>query len=218
MTSCMGSSCSRCSWRARPNPPPVRTRARNSALLQAHLPLSGASMLCLFASSILSGPQPGCALCKLHQAGRRRLSRLRRGPGLVRLLGLAAPVGVQAVPLLARPLPRLLGTQRLGHLFVRRPRVDRRSPAAGTRGLVGDTAFAVLPEITPRTAFLLTLLCQTLPLIELFAKPSFDNFVGAVTLCGYASFLFVTRKPFSLSYSHLGSATCAPFQLFIYLL
>ena len=59
-----------------------------------------------------------------------------------------------------------------------------------TRGLVGDTAFAVLPEITPRTCFALTLLFQILPLIKLFGQPTWENFVGAVTLCGYASFLF----------------------------
>ncbi|KAK9417115.1 putative Dolichyl pyrophosphate Glc1Man9GlcNAc2 alpha-1,3-glucosyltransferase [Seiridium unicorne] len=59
-----------------------------------------------------------------------------------------------------------------------------------TRGLVGDTAFAVLPEITPRLCFLLTLLFQAIPLVKLFLKPSWDGFVGAVTLCGYASFLF----------------------------
>jgi alpha-1,3-glucosyltransferase len=59
-----------------------------------------------------------------------------------------------------------------------------------TRGLVGDTAFAVLPEITPRTCFILTLVFQILPLVKLFGKPTWDNFIGAVTLCGYASFLF----------------------------
>ncbi|KAI0399583.1 glycosyltransferase family 57 protein [Xylaria palmicola] len=59
-----------------------------------------------------------------------------------------------------------------------------------TRGLVGDTSFAVLPEITPRLCFLLTLLFQGIPLMKLFARPSWDAFVGAVTLCGYASFLF----------------------------
>lgn len=59
-----------------------------------------------------------------------------------------------------------------------------------TRGLVGDTAFAVLPEVTARTCFVLTLLFQTLPLIKLFAQPTWENFIGAVTLCGYASFLF----------------------------
>ncbi|KAI0432216.1 ALG8 glycosyltransferase family ALG6 [Xylaria sp. FL1042] len=59
-----------------------------------------------------------------------------------------------------------------------------------TRGLVGDTAFAVLPEITPRLCFALTLLFQGIPLVKLFTRPTWDAFVGAVTLCGYASFLF----------------------------
>lgn len=68
--------------------------------------------------------------------------------------------------------------------------VDTTAINSVTRGLVGDTAFAVLPEITPRVTFILTLVFQLLPLIKLFAKPTFDNFVGAVTLCGYASFLF----------------------------
>lgn len=59
-----------------------------------------------------------------------------------------------------------------------------------TRGLVGDTAFAVLPEISPRVCFVLTLLFQVLPLLKLFTDATWENFVGAVTLCGYASFLF----------------------------
>ncbi|KAI1861341.1 uncharacterized protein JN550_010871 [Neoarthrinium moseri] len=59
-----------------------------------------------------------------------------------------------------------------------------------TRGLVGDTSFAVLPEITPRLCFALTLLFQAIPLVKLFLKPTWDAFIGAVTLCGYASFLF----------------------------
>lgn len=59
-----------------------------------------------------------------------------------------------------------------------------------TRGLVGDTSFAVLPEITARTTFALTLFFQFIPLIKLFFSPTWDTFIGAVTLCGYASFLF----------------------------
>ncbi|KAI2626709.1 glycosyltransferase family 57 protein [Hypoxylon sp. NC1633] len=59
-----------------------------------------------------------------------------------------------------------------------------------TRGLVGDTAFAVLPEITPRMCFALTLLFQVIPLVKLFFRPNWDAFIGAVTLCGYSSFLF----------------------------
>ena len=59
-----------------------------------------------------------------------------------------------------------------------------------TRGLVGDTSFAVLPDIGPRLCFGLTALFQTIPLIKLFFRPSWDNFIGGVTLCAYASFLF----------------------------
>ncbi|KAL2752548.1 glycosyltransferase family 57 protein [Sodiomyces alcalophilus JCM 7366] len=59
-----------------------------------------------------------------------------------------------------------------------------------TRGLVGDTAFAVLPEITPTTCFALTLFFQVMSLFKLFSQPTWDTFIGAVTLCGYASFLF----------------------------
>jgi alpha-1,3-glucosyltransferase len=59
-----------------------------------------------------------------------------------------------------------------------------------TRGLVGDTSFAVLPEISPQTCFALTLFFQALPLIRLFLRPTWDNFIGSLTLCGYASFLF----------------------------
>ncbi|KAB8349707.1 hypothetical protein FH972_023722 [Carpinus fangiana] len=59
-----------------------------------------------------------------------------------------------------------------------------------TRGLVGDTAFAVLPNIPPSTTFALTLFFQVIPLLKLFANSNWDTFIGATTLCGYASFLF----------------------------
>lgn len=55
---------------------------------------------------------------------------------------------------------------------------------------MGDTSFAVLPEITARMTFVLTLLFQIVPLVKLFFNPTWDMFIGAVTLCGYASFLF----------------------------
>lgn len=64
--------------------------------------------------------------------------------------------------------------------------------AAGsaTRGLVGDTSFAFLPDISPRATFLITLAFQLLALAKLFYKPTYDVFLGALTLCGYASFYF----------------------------
>lgn len=84
--------------------------------------------------------------------------------------------------------------------------VDQEAVNSVTRGLVGDTSFAVLPDIVPLTCFLLTLGAQivcTLPLhkddstnifqpvlLRLLFKPTWEAFVGAITLCGYASFLF----------------------------
>lgn len=59
-----------------------------------------------------------------------------------------------------------------------------------TRGLVGDTSFAFLPEITPRVTFVMTLLCQSSALVKLCYRPTYEVFLGALTLCGYASFYF----------------------------
>ncbi|KAJ5611844.1 hypothetical protein N7528_008949 [Penicillium herquei] len=59
-----------------------------------------------------------------------------------------------------------------------------------TRGLVGDTSFAILPEISSQQTFVLTFLFQLVPLVKLWFQPDWDTFVGALTLCGYASFLF----------------------------
>ncbi|KAJ5915015.1 hypothetical protein N7504_003898 [Penicillium tannophilum] len=59
-----------------------------------------------------------------------------------------------------------------------------------TRGLVGDSSFAILPEVTSQQTFVLTFLFQLVPLVKLWRQPDWDTFVGAITLCGYASFLF----------------------------
>ena len=84
--------------------------------------------------------------------------------------------------------------------------VDQAALNSVTRGLVGDSSFAVLPNISPKATFVLTLFFQTvrsyfphcgliterrqLCLIKLFFEPTWETFIGAVTLCGYASFLF----------------------------
>jgi len=87
--------------------------------------------------------------------------------------------------------------------------VDSSAVQSVTRGLVGDTAFAVLPNITPRMTFILTLVAQIVSpsqfrlvhttnadhdsqpaLVKLFLRPTWSNFVAATTLCAYASFLF----------------------------
>lgn len=61
---------------------------------------------------------------------------------------------------------------------------------SSTRGIVGDVEFHILPAITPHLTFMLTLFYQLMSLIPLFLHPTFERFVGALTLCGYASFLF----------------------------
>ncbi|PLB51242.1 ALG6, ALG8 glycosyltransferase [Aspergillus steynii IBT 23096] len=68
--------------------------------------------------------------------------------------------------------------------------VNQEALVSVTRGLVGDTSFAVLPEVTKEHTFILTLLFQLLPLAKLWLRPDWETFVGAITLCGYASFLF----------------------------
>ncbi|KAH3681960.1 hypothetical protein WICPIJ_007079 [Wickerhamomyces pijperi] len=60
----------------------------------------------------------------------------------------------------------------------------------GTKGLVQDVQFTILPDITPRVCFLLTLFYDILSVVPLIVQPNFKRFVGALTLNAYASFLF----------------------------
>ncbi|CAG87397.1 DEHA2D17028p [Debaryomyces hansenii CBS767] len=59
-----------------------------------------------------------------------------------------------------------------------------------TRGLIGDVEFLILPTITSQLTFFLTLFYQVMALIPLFLQPTFRRFMGSLTLCGFASFLF----------------------------
>lgn len=87
------------------------------------------------------------------------------------------------VPLLKIPLKKI---------FQFNPKLleDKKLLLSTTRGLVGDIEFLILPKITPKLTFLLTLFYQIMALIPLFLQPTFERFIGALTLCGYASFLF----------------------------
>ncbi|KAJ1650672.1 glycosyl transferase [Dispira simplex] len=62
--------------------------------------------------------------------------------------------------------------------------------ASMTRGIVGDVVFAVLPDISPRMTFILTVLVQLPGQVYLFRYPSRTNFIKCVVLSGFASFLF----------------------------
>lgn len=60
----------------------------------------------------------------------------------------------------------------------------------GTKGLVQDVFFIILPQVQPNVTFLLTLFYQILAVIPLLFDPSFKRFIGSLTLCGLASYLF----------------------------
>ncbi|KIY46608.1 glycosyltransferase family 57 protein [Fistulina hepatica ATCC 64428] len=62
--------------------------------------------------------------------------------------------------------------------------------ASTSRGLVGDTVFAVLPNIKPVHTFVVTVLFQCVFLAKLWLSPTYKSFVTALTLCGYTSFVF----------------------------
>ena len=81
--------------------------------------------------------------------------------------------------------------------------------ASTSRGLVGDTVFAVLPTIQPIHTFIITLFFQSVGhyylfgerpilsyhrcqicLAKLWMTPTYKSFLTALTLCGYSSFLF----------------------------
>ncbi len=59
-----------------------------------------------------------------------------------------------------------------------------------TKGLVQDVYFTILPNIQPKFTFMLTLFYQILAVVLLFVNPTFNRFLGSLTLCGFASFLF----------------------------
>ncbi|TFK43647.1 glucosyltransferase [Crucibulum laeve] len=62
--------------------------------------------------------------------------------------------------------------------------------ASTSRGLVGDTVFAILPNIQPIHTFIITIAWQSIWLIKLWRTPTYKSFLTALTLCGWTSFLF----------------------------
>lgn len=60
----------------------------------------------------------------------------------------------------------------------------------GTKGLVQDVYFVILPQISPKLTFALTAFYQVLAVIPLMFDPSYKRFIGSLTLCGLASYLF----------------------------
>ncbi|KAJ2880071.1 glycosyl transferase [Coemansia asiatica] len=85
---------------------------------------------------------------------------------------------------------------------------------SSTRGLVGDSAFAVLPDVSPAATFIATLAAH-IPgcALLLFRRRTPARFVQAVVLCAFASFLFgwhVHEKAVILILAPLGLLVAAP--------
>ncbi|KAI0269177.1 glycosyltransferase family 57 protein [Gloeopeniophorella convolvens] len=68
--------------------------------------------------------------------------------------------------------------------------VDASGVSSSSRGLVGDTSFAVLPNVKPIHTFLITVAFQAIFLVKLWRTPTYKSFLTALTLCGYTSFMF----------------------------
>ncbi|KAL1944253.1 hypothetical protein VTO73DRAFT_3438 [Trametes versicolor] len=62
--------------------------------------------------------------------------------------------------------------------------------ASTSRGLVGDTIFAVLPTVKPMHTFAITVAFQTIYMGKLWTNTSYKSFVTALTLCGFTSYMF----------------------------
>ncbi|KAH9999354.1 glycosyl transferase [Russula vinacea] len=79
-----------------------------------------------------------------------------------------------------------VNAQRFGASFS----VNASGVSSSSRGLVGDTAFAVLPNVKPMHTFLITIIFQSVFLVKLWRTPTHKSFLTALTLCGYTSFMF----------------------------
>lgn len=68
--------------------------------------------------------------------------------------------------------------------------VDASGVSSSSRGLVGDTSFAVFPNVRPMHTFIITIILQSVFLVKLWRTPTYRSFLTALTLCGYTSFMF----------------------------
>ncbi|KAI0375747.1 glycosyltransferase family 57 protein [Pilatotrama ljubarskyi] len=89
------------------------------------------------------------------------------------------------VTALDRVLLRFVSKGQLGGLNINESGVTSTS-----RGLVGDTVFAVLPTVKPIHTFAITVAYQTIYMGKLWTNTSYKSFVTALTLCGFTSYMF----------------------------
>lgn len=62
--------------------------------------------------------------------------------------------------------------------------------SSASRGLVGDTTFAVLPDVRPGACFGITIAFMLIYLVKLWRNPTYKSFLSSLILCGFTSFLF----------------------------
>ncbi|RPD67057.1 glycosyltransferase family 57 protein [Lentinus tigrinus ALCF2SS1-6] len=84
-----------------------------------------------------------------------------------------------------RVLLKVVSRGQLGGLSINESGV-----ASTSRGLVGDTVFAVLPTVKPIHTFAITVAFQTIYMGKLWTNTSYKSFVTALTLCGFTSYMF----------------------------
>lgn len=68
--------------------------------------------------------------------------------------------------------------------------VAQEALTSSSRGLIGATTFGVLPNVTPRLTFALTLSLTGAFLAKLWFDPTFRRFLDSVVLAAMTSFLF----------------------------
>ncbi|CAM0141525.1 unnamed protein product [Umbelopsis sp. WA50703] len=115
------------------------------------------------------------------------------------------------------------GADRILIIIVKRLGWALKEEALGsmTRGFVGDTKFAVLPQIDAIHTLIITIVAQLVPLKVLWDRPTFKSFLTSLVLCGYASFLFgwhVHEKAILLiliPYSLMAADTKLSLKLFV---
>ncbi|KAI0832530.1 glycosyltransferase family 57 protein [Trametes gibbosa] len=89
------------------------------------------------------------------------------------------------VTALDRVLLKVVSRGQLSNLIVNTSGV-----ASTSRGLVGDTVFAVLPAVKPIHTFAITVAFQIIYMGKLWTNTSYKSFVTALTLCGFTSYMF----------------------------
>lgn len=91
---------------------------------------------------------------------------------------------------LIRKKPNLVSSIPIVSSILNVDQISKGSLESASRGLIGDTNFAILPNPTPKLCFVLTLLPILIYLTQLWFKPTYKNFLASITLCGFSSFLF----------------------------